>query len=153
MMNSMQTKSLLFVVMLAACTNNVTIQSSSPPPAKAPESTSRPTPKSSPIGAGAGAPAPVKETQNNQSANPSQQSSCNYFAGKAIGNQVVNVDTCSIKYRNPTNVSFIYSLGNERIESSANCSDFRWTTYPENQVHTPQSRATENMLHRVCQGG
>jgi|GEM_PF-2761427 len=146
----MQTKYLLLTIVLTACTNSVTVQSSSPPPAKTPElTTASPTPKGSPIGAGAGA--PVKESQDNKSANSSQQSSCNYFAGNAIGNQAINVDTCSIKHRNPRSVGFVYYLGSERVESSANCPDFRWTTYPENQVHTPQSLATENMLRRVCQ--
>lgn len=78
---------------------------------------------------------------------------CNYNfpAGSAVGGQAVTVDTCSVKAGNPRSIEFVYYLGQEKIESSADCPGGNWTTYPERAVHYPQSAATQTMLNAVCQ--
>lgn len=76
--------------------------------------------------------------------------SCNYFAGTAVGGQAVNVDTCSISRASYQSVDFIYYLGNKKIISQANCNNGTWTTFPERDVHRPQSQATQRMLDVVC---
>lgn len=75
---------------------------------------------------------------------------CNYFAGTASTGQSINVDLCSISQASTQSVDFTYYLGNERITSQANCEGGFWTTFPEKQVHRPQSDATQNMLDVVC---
>ncbi|WP_432810500.1 hypothetical protein [Pantanalinema sp. GBBB05] len=81
--------------------------------------------------------------------------SCNYYAGRAVGGQSINVDLCSISRASARSVDFVYYLDNERIYSQANCQTSTWTTFPERQTHRPQSQATQNMLNVVCrsQGG
>lgn len=75
---------------------------------------------------------------------------CNYFAGTAVTGQSVNVDLCSISVASYQSVDFVYYLGNERIDSQANCEAGTWITFPERQVNRPQSQATQNMLDVVC---
>ncbi|MBW4519462.1 MAG: hypothetical protein KME16_07140 [Scytolyngbya sp. HA4215-MV1] len=79
-----------------------------------------------------------------------QAQTCNYSAGRAIGGQSVNVDLCSISQASSRSIDFVYYLGNERVQSQANCEAGTWTTFPERSVHRPQSQATQNMLKVVC---
>jgi hypothetical protein len=81
---------------------------------------------------------------------PSEAQTCNYYAGRAVGGQNLNVDLCSIIRASARSVDFVYYLGNERIQSQANCQAGNWTTFPERQVNRPQSQATQNMLNTVC---
>lgn len=81
---------------------------------------------------------------------PSAAQSCNYYAGRAVGGQTINIDTCSISRASYRSVDFVYYLGSDRIESQANCEDRVWTTFPERTVHSPQSAATMKMLNYVC---
>lgn len=46
---------------------------------------------------------------------------CNYYAGKAVGGQSVNVDLCSISRASYKSIDFVYYLGEKRVESQANC--------------------------------
>lgn len=75
---------------------------------------------------------------------------CNYFAGSAVGGQAVNIDLCSISIASSRSIDFTYYLGNERVVSQASCDRGTWTTFPERQVHRPQSQATQRMLEVVC---
>jgi hypothetical protein len=79
-----------------------------------------------------------------------QAQTCNYYAGRASGGQSVNVDLCSISKASYRSIDFVYYLGNERIQSQANCEAGTWTTFPERTVNRPQSQATQNMLKVVC---
>ncbi len=81
---------------------------------------------------------------------PTSAQSCNYYAGRAVGGQAINVDTCSISRASYRSVNFVYYLGGDRVESQANCEDRVWTTFPERAVNRPQSAATERMLNYVC---
>ncbi|PSB27073.1 hypothetical protein C7B82_17540 [Stenomitos frigidus ULC18] len=76
--------------------------------------------------------------------------SCNYYAGQAVGGQSLNVDLCSITRASAKSVDFVYYLGQERIQSQANCQDGSWVTFPERQRNRPQSSATQQMLTVVC---
>lgn len=137
----------LCAVIFISCTNN------NQPSVGSQESPKSASPVSGPTGtpAGSGSFVPPSNILAQKSDTP-HQTACNYFAGKAIGGQAINLDLCSIQPGNLSSVAFIYYLGSERVESTANCLNLQWTTYPENQVHTPQSKATEKMLNRVCQG-
>ncbi len=77
-------------------------------------------------------------------------SECSYFTGNAIEGQAVNLDLCSVNARNVENVSFVYSLGDRRLESVANCATGTWTTFADQKVHRPLSFATQKMIDRVC---
>lgn len=81
---------------------------------------------------------------------PSQAQNCNYFLGKAVGGQNISVNLCSIERINTRSVNFTYALGNERIQSQANCAAWSWTTFPERAVNYPQSQATEDLMKVVC---
>ncbi|HBC42523.1 MAG TPA: hypothetical protein DCZ88_11680 [Pseudanabaena sp.] len=81
---------------------------------------------------------------------PTVAQSCNYYVGKAVEGQTINIDTCSISRANYRSVNFVYYLGSDRVESQANCQDLVWTTFPERIVHSPQSAATRKMLDYVC---
>ncbi len=83
---------------------------------------------------------------------PSQSTipSCNYFAGKAVNGESVNVDLCSVSQESSGTIAFVYSLASQRMESTANCADGTWTTFYDGQTHRPQSLATEKMLNKVC---
>lgn len=138
----------LCAVIVISCTNNNGQPSADSH--KSPKSTS---PASGPTETSAGSGSVVAPVNiQAQQSDPPHQTACNYFAGKAIGGQAINLDLCSIQPGNLSSVPFFYYLGSERVESTANCLNLQWTTYPENQVHTPQSKATEKMLKRVCQG-
>jgi hypothetical protein len=76
--------------------------------------------------------------------------SCNYFAGTAVTGQKVNLNTCSVKRGAGGIVNFIYSLGNKKISSKADCQNSTWITMHDSVVHRPQSQATQRMLDRVC---
>lgn len=76
---------------------------------------------------------------------------CNYYAGQAVGGQSVNVDLCSISRASYKSIDFVYYLGQERVQSQANCEAGTWTSFPERTVQRPQSEATQNMLDVVCQ--
>lgn len=79
------------------------------------------------------------------------QSSNNYYAGQSSGGQSINVDLNSISRASSKSVDFVYYLGEERIQSQANCEAGTWTTFPERAINRPQSQATQNMLNVVCQ--
>lgn len=136
----------LCAVIVISCTNNTgepPVGSQDPPKPIAP--TSGPT--GTPAGSGSSVPHSSTQTPDRP-----HRTACNYFAGKAVGGQAINLDVCSIQPGNLSDVPFIYYLGSERVVGTANCLELKWTTYPENQVRTPQSDATEKMLNRVCQG-
>jgi len=72
--------------------------------------------------------------------------------GNAVGGQKLQLDLSSIKaYPNSARISFRYSLGNEIIDSIADCGRREWMTLPERKWHSTQSAATERMLSRVCE--
>lgn len=73
-----------------------------------------------------------------------------YYAGIASTGQPVYVDTDSISRVSYRSVDFIYYLGNDRIFAQANCDSRSWVTFPENERHYPQSRATQRMVNYVC---
>ena len=75
---------------------------------------------------------------------------CGYYTGQASGGQNINVDLCSISQASQRSVDFVYFLGSERIQSQANCEAGTWTTFPEREVHRPQSSATQTMMSVVC---
>ncbi len=75
---------------------------------------------------------------------------CNYFAGTASTGESVNVDLCSLSRASDRSIDFVYYLGNEKIVSQANCQSGSWTTFPEKEVHRPQSQATQHMIEVVC---
>jgi hypothetical protein len=79
-----------------------------------------------------------------------QTNNCNYYTGKAVGGQNISVDLCSISKVSYRSVNFDYYLGNERIQSQANCQSRTWITFPEQVVNRPQSQATQDMLQIVC---
>jgi hypothetical protein len=81
---------------------------------------------------------------------PVHAQTCDYYAGQAVGGQSINVNLCSISQASQRSVNFVYFLGDERIQSQANCEAGTWTTFPERAVHRPQSLATQNMLNTVC---
>ncbi len=81
---------------------------------------------------------------------PAVAQNCNYYAGRAVGGQSINVDLCSVRRASARSVDFVYYLGSERIQSQANCQAGTWVTFPERQVNRPQSQATQNMLNAVC---
>lgn len=82
---------------------------------------------------------------------PIAKSACSYFTGNAIEGQPVNVDLCSISNtNNPVKISFTYSLGNQRLKSTADCHQRNWVTITDQQVHRPLSTATKKMIDRVC---
>jgi hypothetical protein len=77
-------------------------------------------------------------------------SSQTYNAGRSSTGQTINVDLGSISRASYRSVNFVYYQGEDRIESQANCETGTWTTFPEREVHRPQSQATQNMLNVVC---
>lgn len=79
---------------------------------------------------------------------PAQAST--YYAGTASTGQPVQVDVDSISRVGQRRVNFVYYLGREQISAQANCESRSWKTFPENERHYPQSRATERMLNFVC---
>jgi serine/threonine protein kinase, bacterial len=99
-------------------------------------------------------PSPVSiQPSNNPVITPKTTASsvCKYFTGNAIEGQPVNVDLCSISSTNNSEkISFIYSLGNQSLKSTADCNQRSWTTIADQQVHRPLSVATQKMLDRVC---
>ena len=81
-----------------------------------------------------------------------QQQSSMEDLGHAVGGEKLQLDLTSI---NPTpnsaKISFRYRLGNENINSIADCGRREWMTLPERKWHSPKSAATERMLSRVCE--
>lgn len=75
---------------------------------------------------------------------------CTQFVGTASGGQAINLDLCSIQVASYRSVNFVYYLGNDRVQSQANCEAGTWTTFPEGEQHRPQSDATQRMLNIVC---
>ncbi len=94
-----------------------------------------------------GSAAPIIGTSTKPAARTS-----NYYTGKALGGQSINLEANSISQLNYPSVTFVYYLGNQRIRSQANCEAGTWTTFPEKAVHTPQSEATQKMVNIVCGG-
>lgn len=85
-----------------------------------------------------------------EATNPNSRSSSTYYAGPASGGQSINVDLNSISRAAYPIVEFVYFLGNEQVQSQADCNAGTWTTFPEQAVHSPQSQATQKMLNFVC---
>lgn len=79
-----------------------------------------------------------------------QTKSCLYYVGDSSSGQEIAVDTCSISRASNRSVDFIYYLGDESIVSQADCQTGGWTTFPEREIHQPQSRATRRMVSTVC---
>lgn len=92
----------------------------------------------------------VSEPSTTISTRSTSSSTCNYYTGKAIEGQSVNVDLCSVSPKSSGAISFVYALGSKRMESEANCADATWTTVQDRQTHRPQSLATEKMINKVC---
>ena len=137
--------------MFGACTN-VTVQAP-PTPQAAQSSPQKPSPRDTPITKASSEPAsPLAESPApvSKPAPAQPSSSCNYAAGSAVGGQAISVDLCSVTAKGTKSVGFVYYLGNERVESEADCSGGTWTTFPEGKVNRPQSQATQNMLNAVC---
>jgi serine/threonine protein kinase, bacterial len=125
-------------------TTTINSQESSPlstkNPEKSPSLTSSDTPKSTPQNSG-DSPSINKTTD---------KLSCNYFTGNAVAGQTVNVDLCSITNNGSEKIRFTYYLGNQRMDSEANCADGSWTTFSNNKNQKPLSAATQKMIDRVC---
>ena len=138
-MKSPLLKLLLLPVFITSCTN-VTVQA---PPATVPTvATAKAPPEQS---------QPVTRNPVVEASAPTQSgSSCNYFAGRAVEGQAVNVNLCSVSPRSSGAIAFSYSLGSQQMDSEANCASGTWTTFRDGQTHRPQSSATEKMLDRVC---
>ena len=143
-MKSLLSKIVILPLLITGCTT-VTVQA--PPQtvgnvaaAKTPTESSKPV--STPAAIEVSAPPRTVPTQSG--------SSCNYFAGKAIEGQSVNVDLCSVSPKSSGAIAFSYSLGSQQMDSEANCANGTWTTYRDGQTHRPQSSATGKMLNRVC---
>ncbi len=81
---------------------------------------------------------------------PAVAQDCNYFAGTASTGESVNVDICNLSITDSGKVDFVYYLGNQKVISQADCEAGSWTTFPEKEVHRPQSQATQRMLDAVC---
>jgi len=81
-----------------------------------------------------------------------QQQSSMEDLGYAVGGEKLQLDLTSINpYPNSAKISFRYSLGNESINSIADCGRREWMTLPERKLHSPKSAATGRMLTRVCE--
>ena len=83
---------------------------------------------------------------------PAQASAdhCYYNLGNSSSGQSVKLDRCTIQRQRDRRVNFTYRLGNEDINSQANCRNNSWTTFPERETHSPQSRATTDLMKLVC---
>jgi len=93
----------------------------------------------------------IKDLSHNGNALRQPQSTWDDL-GYAVGGQKLQLDLASIRaYPNSANIDFRYSLGNENIDSIADCGRRQWMTLPERKWHSPQSAATERMLSRVCE--
>lgn len=75
---------------------------------------------------------------------------CNYYAGKAVNGESIYIDMCSISRASDRTVNFSYYLAKQRIESQANCESRTWTSLNARTVHSPRSRATQDMFQIVC---
>ena len=98
----------------------------------------------------------ISVSQNHVQARPTKPTSeattksCNHYVGNSSAGQAVTVNLCSISRVGNRQVDFTYYLNDEPIASRANCTEGSWTTFPERQTHTPQSRATQSMISSVC---
>lgn len=83
---------------------------------------------------------------------PTQASAdnCYYNLGTASSGQTVKLDLCTIQRQRDRKVSFNYRLGNETINAQSNCRNNTWTTFPEREIHSPQSSATTDLMKLVC---
>lgn len=131
-------------LLITGCTN-VTVQApqqAAVPTVAATKNPSEPsTPVATPTAIEVSAPATPTRSTN---------SSCNYYAGRAVEGQSVNVNLCSVTPKSSGAIAFVYALGSRRMESEANCVDGTWKTFQDGQTHRPQSLATEKMIHKVC---
>ncbi|MEH2195450.1 MAG: hypothetical protein V7K98_22800 [Nostoc sp.] len=83
--------------------------------------------------------------------NPSPEGTvCNYYAGNAVNGERIYIDMCSISRVSDRTVNFGYYLAKQRIESQANCESRTWTSLSDRTVHSPLSRATQDMVQIVC---
>jgi hypothetical protein len=132
-----------FVVIRALNRPQAVPQAGSPAPAAAPGGSASVSPGSTPqTTAAPPAPPPAPAV-----------TAALYDAGIASGGQRVLLDTGSVApTSDPSRIRFRYWLGQQVVESEADCSRRIWRTYPEGQTHAPQSPATARMLGRVCEG-
>ena len=143
-MKSLLSKIVLLPLLITGCTN-VTVQA--PPQTVGAVAAARtPSEPSKPVAI----PAAIEVSAPSTTAPTRSSSSCNYFAGKAVEGQSVNVDLCSVSPRSSGAIAFSYSLGSQQMDSDANCASGTWITYRDGQTHRPQSSATEKMINRVC---
>ncbi len=71
--------------------------------------------------------------------------------GKASGGQTIRIDSASIQGNGGMGSwwqSFVYYLGNERIQASAHCGRGIWEV--DGKEYKPQSKATKDMISIVC---
>lgn len=71
------------------------------------------------------------------------------FMGEAATGEDVYVDADSIS-RNREGLRFIYSIGGETIYAIAYCHSRTWYAARYDQVYSPSSYATYNMINYVC---
>jgi serine/threonine protein kinase, bacterial len=141
------------VVLMTACVNN-TIQAPTPVQTAAPtpivSATTESQTKTEPVVSKQPKTEPVAPTKDLTPAQKTRKPSCEYATGNSVEGQPITVDICSIESNNSEAISFTYYLGNEKVDSLANCTEGSWTTFPEKQIQRPQSAATQKMLDRVC---
>lgn len=141
-------------MLMTACVNN-TIQTPTPVPSTTPTPIVSATPtesqtKSEPVVIKQPKVEAVAPTKDPTPAQQTRKPSCEYATGNSVEGQPITVDVCSIESNNREAISFTYYLGNEKVDSLANCTEGSWTTFPEKQIQRPQSAATQKMLDRVC---
>lgn len=71
------------------------------------------------------------------------------FMGEAATGEDVYVDADSIS-RNREGLRFTYSIGGETIYAIAYCHSRTWYAARYDQVYSPSSYATHNMINYVC---
>lgn len=74
------------------------------------------------------------------------------FMGQASTGEEVYVDRDSISWGNE-GLRFIYSIGNETIYAIAYCDSNTWYASGYDQVYSPTSTATSDMIGYVCSIG
>jgi hypothetical protein len=133
-------------LLITGCTN-VTVQA----PQQAPQQAVVPTVAATKTPSESSKPAVIEVSEPSTTVSTrSTSSSCNYYAGRAVEGQSVNVNLCSVTPKSSGAIAFVYTLGSKRMESEADCTNGTWTTFYDGQTHRPRSLATEKMIDRVC---
>lgn len=74
-----------------------------------------------------------------------------YFAGQAVGGELLLVDLDSIRRVGNRDANFDYVLSEALVEGQAHCvGGGAWTTLNDGVTHYAQSQATREMLRIVC---